>query len=147
MTHMFSNKNKLFESHIYKNSMFPTCFHHFSYIFESSLVIARRCTGPEFDQIVEVPEIIQKVLQKVLKPKSPKLSSPIEPKRHPNSWWHNPGAFPNCRDNCISHFEVNSASNEETNRAAHKRNRTAARWLCASSTQNRGSNAGGIGGK
>ena len=40
----------------------------FSCIRLNNLVIIRRATGPDVDQIVEVPEIISKVLEKVRGP-------------------------------------------------------------------------------
>ena len=37
-------------------------------VFQSILVIIRRSAGPDFDKMFEVPEIIQKILEKVWGP-------------------------------------------------------------------------------
>ena len=44
-------------------NIFPGWFHNFSCIFWSILVIIRKSPGPDFDNIFEVPRIIQKVLE------------------------------------------------------------------------------------
>ena len=54
---------KLSDSQISKNNMFWKMNPYFSCIRWAILVIVRRSPGPDFDQIFEVPEIIQKVLE------------------------------------------------------------------------------------
>ena len=62
-TYRFRTFSKLCESQIDISNIFPGWFHTSSCIFLRMLVIIRRSTGPDFDQICEVPEIIQKVLE------------------------------------------------------------------------------------
>ena len=51
------------DSQISKIHIFQGCSHIFSCIFCSKLTVIGRVTGPDFDKILEVPEIVKKVLQ------------------------------------------------------------------------------------
>ena len=58
----------IFESHIDRIIFFQDASIVLLVFFEPFLVIVRRSTGPGFDKFFEVPEIIQKVVEKVRGP-------------------------------------------------------------------------------
>ena len=53
---------------IWKDNIFPRCFHNFSCIFWNVLVINTGSTGPDLVKILEVPKIIRWLLQYVRGP-------------------------------------------------------------------------------
>ena len=55
---------EILESQISIDNIFPGCS-HISLYFLNKLVVIGRATGPDFDKILEVPEIIQKVVESI----------------------------------------------------------------------------------
>ena len=67
-THVFRCV-KMLDSRIYKNNMFITCFHKFSYIVWSISVIHKGSEGSCLVGFVEAPKMSNKVLQSIWEPK------------------------------------------------------------------------------
>ena len=65
LVHKTSGNFEIFRFSDFQNPYFPRMFQYFSCIFWNNLMIIGRATGPYFDNFLEVPEIIKKVLESI----------------------------------------------------------------------------------